>query len=52
MRAVAGVADSEDDATMEEVGMITSSVGVHPAPDNNDNTQQLVHLEDKRDCPT
>jgi hypothetical protein len=40
--AVAGEADSEKDMTMEEVRRITSSISIHPAPDDDDDTQQSV----------
>ena len=37
---VAGAADSEEEATTEEARRITSSIGIRPAPDNDNNTQQ------------
>ena len=40
--AVAGAADSEEDTTMEEACRITSSVGIRPAPEDNNNTKQSV----------
>ena len=41
---VAGVADLEDDAMMEGACRITSSIGLLPSPNNNDNMRQLVLL--------
>ncbi len=42
--AVTGAADSEDNTTTEEARRSTSSVGTRPAPNNDNNTRQLVLL--------
>ena len=39
---VAGAADLEEDTMMEEARRITSSVGIRPTPNDDDNTWQLV----------
>ena len=41
---VARGADLEDDATMEQARRNTSSAGIHPTPNNNNNMRQLVLL--------